>query len=122
VLRPEARSVSEARRFTRHMCEKAGLASVIAETAVLLTSETVTNAIVHGHSEVRLTVRVDGGGVRVETGDDNSRHPVPQSADADALDGRGLALIEAASSRWGVTDEDYGKVVWFELRRSPACA
>ena len=120
LLRPEARSAAEARRFTRRICEEAGLAAATCDTAVLLTSETVTNAIVHGHSEVRLTVRVGAAGdVRIETGDDNSRHPVLQPVDADALDGRGVALLEAAASSWGVTDEDYGKIVWFELEAAP---
>jgi anti-sigma regulatory factor (Ser/Thr protein kinase) len=115
VLLAEARSAGAARRFTRRICVAAGLDPDTTYTAVLLTSETVTNAIVHGHSEVRLTVTADATGVRVEAGDDNSRHPVLQPADSDALDGRGVALLEVASTQWGVVDGSYGKVVWFEV-------
>lgn len=119
MLTAAAESASKARRFARRICAEVGLDVDTVEVAVLLTSETVTNAIVHGHSEVRLTVTADPGCVRVEAGDDNSRHPVLRTQDADALDGRGLALLEAASTRWGVVDGHYGKVVWFEVSATP---
>jgi anti-sigma regulatory factor (Ser/Thr protein kinase) len=115
LLPAEAISAAQARRFTRRICTEVGLDLDTVYIAVLLTSETVTNAIVHGHSEVRLTVTADAHGVRVEASDANSRHPVLQSQDADALDGRGVALLEAAATKWGVVDENYGKVVWFEV-------
>ena len=115
MLPAEAESAGVARRFTRRICTEAELDADAAYTAVLLTSETVTNAVVHGHSEVRLTVAADSRGVRVEAGDDNSRHPVLQASDSDALDGRGIALLEAAATRWGTIDGHYGKVVWFEV-------
>lgn len=35
--------------------------------------------------------------------------------DPDALDGRGLTIVDLLSSRWGVRDDRYGKTVWFEL-------
>jgi anti-sigma regulatory factor (Ser/Thr protein kinase) len=119
VLQAEATSAARARRFTRRVCAEVGLDLDTVYLAVLLTSETVTNAIVHGHSEVRLTVTADARHVRVEAGDDNSRHPVLQSQDSDALDGRGVALLEAAATKWGVVDEHYGKVVWFEICAKP---
>ena len=59
VLRAEPESASEARRLTRRLCEDVGLDPETRDTAILLTSETVTNAVVHGRSDVRLTVTAD---------------------------------------------------------------
>ena len=116
TLPPQPESAAVARRFARGMCGRAGVDPASCDMVVLLTSETVTNAIVHGHSDVRLTVTTSAGKVRVEAGDDNSRHPVLQPPDEGALDGRGVALLEAVAASWGVTDGDYGKVVWFEIQ------
>jgi anti-sigma regulatory factor (Ser/Thr protein kinase) len=115
LLRPEPESAAEARRVARAVCDEARLGPATCESAVLLTSEAVTNAIVHGRSEVRLVVSVADRTIRVEVGDDNSRLPVRRPPDAGALDGRGLALLEAMATRWGVAALDVGKVVWFEL-------
>jgi anti-sigma regulatory factor (Ser/Thr protein kinase) len=118
VLDIHPESVSAARRLIRRMCEDAGVDADTSDLAVLLTSETVTNAIVHGRSDVRLSAGVDAERICVGAGDDNSRHPVLQTQDCDALDGRGIAMLEASADRWGVADTEYGKVVWFELRRA----
>jgi anti-sigma regulatory factor (Ser/Thr protein kinase) len=85
------------------------------DTALLLTSELVTNAVIHGHSDVQLQVCTNGGLLRVDVGDDNSRLPRRQPADPNALDGRGLAIVELLATRWGVDEEPIGKTVWFEL-------
>lgn len=85
------------------------------DEVLLLASELVTNAILHGRSEVRVEVACVDFHIRVTVHDENSRRPVMVSQDPDALDGRGLALVAALSSDWGVDDEAEGKAVWFEL-------
>lgn len=112
----DTRAVLHARRFTSRICGQAGIPGDLCDSAVLLTSEVVTNAVIHGRSEARLRVIVDDEHVRVEVGDDNSRHPVLQPEDRNALDGRGLRLLDVVASDWGVRDEKIGKTVWFELR------
>jgi anti-sigma regulatory factor (Ser/Thr protein kinase) len=115
TLPPDPAAVRRARTFVRGHLDAYGLSDDICDTVVLLTSETVTNALTHGHSEARLRVSVVGGLVRVDVSDDNSRHPQRAQPDADALDGRGLAILELLATRWGVRDDAYGKTVWFEL-------
>lgn len=87
----------------------------IVDTAVLLASELITNAVLHGRSEVELTVEINGTGVKVSAADMNSRLPVMQSADELALDGRGIAIVDLLASSWGVSATDGGKIVWFCL-------
>jgi anti-sigma regulatory factor (Ser/Thr protein kinase) len=116
VLAPDPAAVREARAFVRAACRAAGTSRDLLDTVVLLTSEAVTNAFTHGRSEARIAVEADPAAVRVEVADDNSRHPQPQDPDADALDGRGMTILDTLSDRWGVRDDPYGKTVWFEVR------
>jgi anti-sigma regulatory factor (Ser/Thr protein kinase) len=115
VLPATLSSVRRARRFVEQECSGFGMPPPGCEQVVLLASELVTNAILHGRSEVRIDVSCVDFRVRVTVHDENSRHPVMVSQDPDALDGRGLALVAALCSDWGVDEEATGKAVWFEL-------
>ena len=96
-------------------CAEGGLSGDLTDTAQLLTSELVTNAVIHGRSPVTVTTVLDDGLLRVEVTDDNSRHPELRLTDDLALDGRGLHIVDLLAARWGVTDQPLGKTVWFEL-------
>ncbi|WP_428985409.1 ATP-binding protein [Streptomyces globosus] len=87
------------------------------ETAELLATELVTNALVHTEYGAEVTVRLAGGRLRVEVGDGAPGRPRPYVPVVDdATHGRGLALVEALAAAWGVeTGTGRGKVVWFEL-------
>jgi anti-sigma regulatory factor (Ser/Thr protein kinase) len=118
TLPPELPSVRAARRFVQERCDGLGLSDERCDDALLLTSELVTNAVLHGRSEVCVEVTASAELVRIAVLDENSRHPAPVREDHDALDGRGLALVDAVASRWGVDDRPMGKSVWFELSLS----
>jgi anti-sigma regulatory factor (Ser/Thr protein kinase) len=117
VLAADLAAVRRARHFVRHHCVSAGVGDDVADTVALLTSETVTNAIIHGRSEARLRAMVLPDAVRVEIGDDNARHPKRAERNDQALDGRGLDIVQLLARDWGVHDEAGGKVVWFEVDR-----
>ena len=116
ALEPDLALVATARRFVRDRARALGLDGDAVDTAVLLASETVTNAFTHGRSEARVRVTGDALLLRVEVADDNSRHPQRQDPDPDALDGRGMSTVELLAAAWGVDDDPYGKTVWFEVR------
>lgn len=82
----------------------------------LLTSELITNSLVHARSEMEVTAHHDQRGVRVSVSDLDSRRPVQFPQDDGALGGRGLALVDALADDWGVDDHPDGKAVWFRLR------
>ncbi|GAA4351427.1 ATP-binding SpoIIE family protein phosphatase [Angustibacter luteus] len=115
VLPPDVGAVRRARSFVQQHCRQAGYLIATTETVVLLTSETVTNAFIHGRSEARLRLIMRTDRIRVEVGDDNSRHPLRAERQDDALDGRGLDILDLLSTSWGVSDDVAGKVVWFEV-------
>ncbi|MGL4174232.1 MAG: SpoIIE family protein phosphatase [Actinomycetota bacterium] len=116
ALIPDIASVRRARTFVRHHCRAAGIGEDATDVVALLTSETVTNAFIHGRSEARLRILIRPGKIRVEVGDDNARHPHRAPRNDDALDGRGLDIVELLSTAWGVQDDTAGKIVWFEVQ------
>lgn len=126
VLAPDPSAVREARAFVRTCCQAAGTAGDACEIAVLLTSETVTNAFIHGRSEARLAVTARADSLLVEVGDDNSVAPEPVEQHPGAVSGRGLLILDTLAHNWGVSDDHYGKLVWFEVqtnqtRLDPRC-
>ena len=80
----------------------------------LLVSELVTNAVLHAHTEIELTVRDLGDCIRVEVSDDSPRLPELHPAGL-TESGRGLQIVDALASRWGTEGRTGGKTVWFEV-------
>ncbi|MEU9554226.1 SpoIIE family protein phosphatase [Streptomyces fumanus] len=111
--RPE--SVAEARQHVRAALHD--VAPDLVDTARLLVSELVTNAVLHARTEVEVSVRVTGGTVRVRVGDRRpDRVLVPHDCPSYAGTGQGLALVGLLAHRYGVVTDDRSKTVWFELR------
>ena len=86
----------------------------LSETAELLVSELVTNALRVAKDRVELQLmRV--GKLLVEVSDDDHNLPSLEPSEALDEDGRGLSLVSHLSARWGTSRKAVGKVVWFEL-------
>lgn len=117
---PVGRSVATARSFVRDTLQGWGFADIV-DDAVVLTSELVTNAVVHaGTSADVLCLRSDDG-VRIEVADRYPEREIPLQATAvnmgspDREGGRGLQLCAALAGRWGVEYSPTYKQVWFQL-------
>lgn len=92
------------------------------ETALLLVSELVTNAVRYGEEPITLEVRPSSAeGLRVTVGDANPAPPLVRPGLLEDTGGRGLHLLEALSDSWGHEQRGHGKEVWFTLsmRTSP---
>ena len=88
----------------------------VVDTVELLTSEVVTNAIIHGRSGPQLAVEIDGSVVRVAVRDRSPEIPVRRLGRLDDVSGRGVVIVEELASAWGVERERNGsKRVWFEV-------
>jgi anti-sigma regulatory factor (Ser/Thr protein kinase) len=107
-------SIRAVRRWVADVAEGWKLAE--AETLVLLASELATNAVLHARTdyEIRLYLTSDDA-VRMEVADQNSRLPSVASVPTDATSGRGLLIVQALASAWGIENQGDGKLVWFEL-------
>jgi anti-sigma regulatory factor (Ser/Thr protein kinase) len=90
------------------------------QLAVLLTSEVVTNAVRYASQPIRVAITADRTRIVVATTDDDPRTPQLRTARPEARGGRGLFLVEAIASRWGIVPHPPGKTVWFEIDLPPA--
>ena len=80
----------------------------------LVVSELVSNALVHGRGQVVFRLQLDEGIVRGEVIDQGGgfEHEI-RARGPDDVSGRGLFLVEALTSRWGIHEGTTH--VWFEL-------
>ncbi|OEJ97888.1 SpoIIE family protein phosphatase [Streptomyces thermolilacinus] len=120
TFEPVGRSVATARAFVRDTLQGWGYSDVV-DDAVVLTSELVTNAVVHAGTAADVLCLRTEHGVRVEVADRYPEREVPLQGVAQpvaALDrenGRGLLLCAALATRWGVEYSPTRKRVWFQL-------
>jgi DNA-binding NarL/FixJ family response regulator len=116
-LIPELQCVARARRFLLETLTTWEVPQLYTD-AVTVVSELVTNAIVHAPApgELRLSLLPDV--LRVAVTDSGTGAPEPRHASSTREGGRGLYLVNALTSAWGMESlADGGKVVWAELNR-----
>lgn len=114
---PDARAVRDLRHFVERTLTEAGVPAETVDNAVLLTSEVLSNVVLHAATPAELRMTVDGQRVRIDVSDGNARLPEVRVFDFVSASGRGLAILAAIASAWGVEPlPGQGKRVWFELR------
>ncbi|MGW6539812.1 SpoIIE family protein phosphatase [Streptomyces sp. NPDC055051] len=116
---PVGRSVAAARAFVRDTLQGWGHPELV-DDAVVLTSELVTNAVVHAGTAADVLCLRSEDSVRIEVADRYPEREIPvQSgrgiASPDRENGRGLLLCAALADRWGVDYSPTRKHVWFHL-------
>ncbi len=126
AYRPEPAAVAAARKFVRETLQDwldtrlAPPDTELVDDAVLLTSELVTNAVVHAGTQVQVTCKLAGSAVEVVVRDSYPARMVPGPGHDDAIPaerthGRGLLLPSALASAWGVSYGAEAKAVWFRM-------
>ena len=114
-LEADPSSPAAARAFVRQWLAGQGF-SQIAPALELMTSEAVTNAVIHAGEPLEVSIEDRGDCVRVRVNDPVVAVPVARPPSPSAASGRGVAIIDALASRWGVVvDPPAGKQVWFEV-------
>lgn len=114
VLPAAADVVPRAREFVTEALT--GELPALVDDARLVVTELVTNASLHGVPPVTVTVHEIGDGVRIAVEDTGQSLPVIPAHSTEAMTGRGLALVAAVSTAWGVDPGPAGgKVVWADL-------
>ena len=110
------RCVGLARVELRKALAAWGLAK-IEDTALVVLSELVTNAVRHAHvspgREIEPHFQLAGEDLRIEVHDSSDEWPHIQAAASDSECGRGLVLVSALADQWGVNERGgVGKSVW----------
>ncbi|MFF4793452.1 SpoIIE family protein phosphatase [Streptomyces sp. NPDC001276] len=117
---PLGRSVATARSFVRDTLQGWGFGDIV-DDAVVLTSELVTNAVVHAGTAADVLCLRSDDGARIEVSDRYPERELPVQSSAinmgspDREGGRGLQLCAALAGRWGVEYTPTHKKVWFQL-------
>jgi anti-sigma regulatory factor (Ser/Thr protein kinase) len=122
---------AQARRALRELLEDHPLASGQIDTITLLVSELVTNSVTHPRvpGEIGLSVAITPVLTRVIVSDpgpgfEGGGEP-PAARSPDLLErggGFGLALLDAAATRWGTLSAPGRFSVWFEVDHGPGAA
>ncbi|WP_405985768.1 ATP-binding protein [Streptomyces sp. NBC_00872] len=114
------RCVALARLELRKALADWGL-SVLEDSATLILSELLTNAGVHAKVTPEQTIETryfrSSGALRIEVHDGSEACPLPRVPDPEAVNGRGLFLVDALADAWGVAERTGrpGKVIWADL-------
>jgi anti-sigma regulatory factor (Ser/Thr protein kinase) len=119
-LSADPRSAGTARQLIAEVCDSWGLAD-LADSALLVVSELVSNAVVHAGTDFDLTATLRGAYLYLSVRDGSRVAPrMPSStrsgAPSMATGGRGLYLVDSCTAGWGASVADDGKVVWATLR------
>lgn len=120
-LAPGLESVVVARMLVTEAARRWQLPDAMIENATLVVSELVTNAVLHVGAPLIVAARRSGAGLRIEVQDESPRLPIMVSTcpeelvETASMTGRGLAVVEASSDRWGAELKGTGKVVWAEV-------
>jgi hypothetical protein len=104
--------------YARHVVRSTfeGISPWAVATAELLASELVTNAIVYGVGDPTLLLDLRQAGLHVEVHDSGLAVDLaPLNVGPTSVHGRGLDIVDALASSWGVESRPVGKAVWFDL-------
>ena len=112
ALSAQPEAVPAVRRAVRARLIEWGLGDLVDPVSVVV-SELATNAVLHTRGTLRVTLRRENDGARLEVADDSPRLPQQRQRSALSGTGRGLAIVAELAREWGVQATDGGgKVVW----------
>lgn len=114
VLPPRAAAASVARELVSCACEDWNFPELAADLSLVVT-ELVANAVRHAGTDMEIRITNLDSGIRLEVYDGSTRPLRPRPANLQDEGGRGLLLVDALSSSYGVEGEPPGKRVWVEL-------
>lgn len=121
TLPPRAASASVARELVVCACHEWGRDLFVDDLSLVVT-ELVANAVRHAGTELEVRLINLEDGIRLEVHDGSTRPLRPRPASLVEEGGRGLMLVDALASRYGVEGEPDGKRVWVEMKVAPALA
>lgn len=115
-LEPRVEVIAEARQFVVSHAE--GVDEQTCDVLRLLTSELVTNAVLHAGTPLELGVTTSDRSIAVTVADEAAAGPSRFQGKRDG--GWGLGLVAALSEEWAIVHHTpTGKTAWFRLPRHP---
>jgi len=112
---PVPEAAGAARRFVAEALRQWGHSDALVRDAQLVISELATNAVLHTGSRFSVLIRGEDAGVRISVADQSPLPPSLKHPPQEVSSGRGLQVVSALTSRWGVEPAPDGKTVWAHL-------
>jgi anti-sigma regulatory factor (Ser/Thr protein kinase) len=121
VLSPNRRAGERARRAIRQRFSETLLSTTLGDLFSVVT-ELVNNSVQHGPGKpITVTLVMSGESIRGEVADQgNPAHAIPEIKETTESGGRGLAVVDKLTARWGVREGSTH--VWFEMLVDPWAA
>ncbi|MDX2850456.1 SpoIIE family protein phosphatase [Streptomyces sp. PA03-3a] len=122
ITRHDIQGVKAARRFVRGFLRRRGLSCLVDDLEVI-SSEAVTNALIHADSEVEVRLREYPDRVHLEVRDTDAKPPIPTSVTSSpatneiAEHGRGMGIVDWLATTWGSSPNGRGKTVWADVAK-----
>lgn len=90
---------------------------MVRDDTLIMTSELVTNAVRYGSGLITVAAETDGRAVCVSVTDGSDEQPRLRPHGVAGEGGRGLTLVAALATTWGVRPlaDGEGKAVWFRV-------
>lgn len=108
-------SVAAARRFVAEQMKEWKVEQLL-DDALMVSSELVTNAVTHARSSFRIRLSLNLARLRIDVLDGGTGTPEPQPPSETEEHGRGLYIVDAVTTAWGLEElPGEGKLVWAEL-------
>lgn len=113
-LEPDQTAPTHARRFAQLWAAGEGFPKMVVDDVALVVTELVTNAVLHGEPPIEVDLTNSSGKVRGHVSDGSTVMPrhIPSP---DERGGFGLRIVDSRTASWGVTSNEGGKSVWFEI-------
>jgi anti-sigma regulatory factor (Ser/Thr protein kinase) len=118
VVPSRADSVPATRAFLIRLLQGWSVTEDVVESAALLTTEIMANALEHGAGLVSVGISLDEGLLHIGVGDKaKERQPEVRALDSESDSGRGMWIVDILARNWGYDPAPggVGKTVWFEL-------
>jgi anti-sigma regulatory factor (Ser/Thr protein kinase) len=112
---PDATAPGDARRRVIDALHRAGHDTGFLDDVRIVITELAANAVVHARSPFSVSLRSTGSIVRLAVRDGSHAAPVVRPEYGTTPSGRGMRIVTALASRWGVDPAPGGKVVWAEF-------
>jgi anti-sigma regulatory factor (Ser/Thr protein kinase) len=105
---------ARAREWVRDICATCGL-DPLADAVALMVSELVTNAFLHAQTDCLVKAELVDHVIYIEVTDEDQADVRPVSQADGSECGRGLHIVAALATNWGIDYQPTGKTIWFTL-------
>ena len=112
---PDPTAPAHARQWLRDMLGGFGPPGDLVDDTLIVVDELVSNSVVHAATPIVVTLEYSAGVCRCAVTDRLASGPMPRLLERADGSGRGLRIVNAIATAWGVERTDTGTTVWVEV-------